>query len=105
MKGLKEYIAIYGEHLTERLVLETTYYKWGPVEVYKACRDQVYYNVSKATLGDMTYLTNLSYGKESIRKRLKFMFMIIGNMKNEGAAFNLWRLRNSSSDIDLRNYI
>lgn len=105
MKGLKEYIAKYGRHLTEQLAEDTIVMRWSTLEIDKSSRDLVYYNVSSATIGDVVYLTNLHYHKKhlskakSIRKALD----IIGDVTKNGYAFDLWV--QGDSNIDLENYI
>ena len=91
MEGLEEHIAVHGRHFTLELVRDAIYNRWSSLEVRKASEGQVYYNVSKATLGDMTFLTNVFHKRVShstLRKRLKLVYTIIGDIDMEGVAFN-----------------
>lgn len=108
MKGLEEYVAVYGRHFTEDLVKDAIHNRYSSLEVRRASEGQVYYNVSSATLGDMTFLANAFYKKKShatLRYRLKLVYDIIGNVDMEGVAFTMFEIDNSEMDIDLRNYI
>lgn len=108
MRGLEEYVEIHGEHLTEKLVEDTTYIRWDSPMIDKFLEGQVYYNVTRATLGDILFLANVFYKKgsdTSLRKRLKFVCTIIGKGDMEGTAFIIFQLQNKDRNIDLRNYI
>lgn len=108
MKGLEEYVAVHGRHFTEELVKDAIYNRYSSSEVRRASEGQVYYNVSSATLGDMTFLVNVFYNKKShttLRYRLKLVYDIIGDVDMEGVAFTMFEIDNSGMDIDLRNYI
>lgn len=110
MKGLGEYVAVHGRHFTLELVRDAIYNRWSSLEVSKASEGQVYYNVSSATMGDITYLTNLHYQVFKIfhpakAKCIKVALKIIGNINANGFAFNHWVLKELYKDIDLREYI
>lgn len=108
MRGLEEYIKVHGEHLTEKLVKDTTYIRWDSQRIDRSLRGQVYYNVTRATLGDILFLANVFYKRDSptsLRKRLKFVYAIIGKGDMEGTAFIIFQLQNKDRDIDLRDYI
>lgn len=108
MKGLEEYVAVHGKHFTEDLVKDAIYNRYSSLEVRRASEGEVYYNVSSATLGDMTFLVNAFYKKKShttLRNRLKLVYDIIGDVDMEGVAFAMFEIDNSGIDIDLRNYI
>lgn len=104
MKGLQEYITAHGEHLTVRLVEDTIYNRWSSLEVENASKEQVYYNVTQSTLGDVTFLVNVSNHK-TLRKRLSYAFQVIGDVDMEGVAFYLWVLQHEDSGLDLREYV
>lgn len=108
MRGLEEYIRVHGEHLTERLVKDTTYIKWDSPRIGMSLEGQVYYNVTKATLGDILFLANVFYKKgstASLRKRLKLVYAVIGKWDMKGTAFTIFQLQNKDRDIDLKDYI
>lgn len=103
MRGLKEYIAIHGKHFTIELAEHIIKCKWKSSEVMVASDRVVYYNVSKATIGDMVFLVNLFSDSFSKGRCIKYALDIIGNVDREGYAFDAWLM--SNEDIDLVEYI
>lgn len=104
MKGLRQYIRKHGKHLTEELAIAVVKCKWNPSEIDEYTKDLVYYNVTKASLGDMVYLVN-SYRmirKANRQSCIRFALNVIGETKLEGYAFN--EMLYNNKDIDLRNY-
>lgn len=110
MKGLEEYIAKHGRHFTEDLVRDAIFNRWSSLEIDRSSRDMVYYNVSSATLGDITYLANLHYQMFKIfhpskARCIKIALRTVGNVNANGFAFNHWMLENLYGNIDLREYV
>ena len=103
MKGLRRYIARHGHHFTVKLAMRVIDCKWNSSEVQSTTDKIVYYNVSEATLGDMVFLTNLFSDSFSKRTCIKYALEIIGDVSNNGYAFDAWL--SFHEDIDLTEYI
>lgn len=103
MKGLRKYIARHGRHFTVELAMDVIDCKWNADEVRRASEALVYYNVSRATLGDMVFLANLFAYDLPKRKCIRYALDMVGNVEAEGRAFCAW-LR-SDDNIDLSRYI
>lgn len=106
MKGLKEYIAKHGKHLTTELAIDVIKCRWNPLEVEKATERIVYYNVSEATLGDMVLLAN-HFNSCFIDAHkydcIKWALSKVGDVNANGYAFDI--LVENYFDIDLTEYI
>ncbi len=106
MKGLDEYIRRHGRHLTEELALDSVKVRWGTSKVRKAVEGRVYYNVTRATVGDMVYLVNKYHSRcPGLHKStcIKHVLGIVGDVSMEGHAFDDWL--GKGSDVDLGRYI
>ena len=109
MKGLKEYIEKHGKHFTIELAYDVSGKRWSIEQLEKAIQDEVYYNVTASTIGDMLYLTNMVYMSGSvvfntIRKCTSYMLGIIGNFDfYEPTIFDDWLC--IEKDFDFTPYI
>ncbi len=106
MKGLKEYLARHGRHLTERLVMDSIKIKWNTAEVMETSETMVYYNVTGSTVGDMVYLANEYHArcpKHHKARCVRYALETIGDAALEGHAFDRWLERGCC--IDLVRYI
>lgn len=106
MQGLKEYIDKYGKHLTLDLVKDTTKLKWNVSQVIDSAQKKVYYNTTRATLGDMVFLTNKAYNDDKFNKKtcINYMLRVIGNVDKESIAFYIW-LSYIPKNFDFYKYI
>lgn len=79
--------------------------RWNSSEVEEYSRDLVYYNVTKATSGDMLYLVNRYKLMKKANKQscIRFALNVIGEIKLEEYAFDEMLYYNK--DIDLTKYI
>ena len=106
MKGLKEYIAKHGKHLTTKLAINVIKCRWNSSEIERATEKVVYYNISEATLGDMVLMVNhFNSCFIDVRKNecIRWALGKVGDMNANGYAFDI--LIENYSDVDLTKYI
>lgn len=62
MKGIEKYLRKHGYHFTKELVEDVIPLKWNVESIMDSAQKKVYYNVTGATSGDMTYIAHWLYG-------------------------------------------
>lgn len=111
MKGLNEYIKKHGKHFTEPLAHDVSGNKFSADQVKKAAQKKVYYNVTGSTLGDMVYLTNMTYNDwkyRTVDRCIIYTLYIIGEYKYHGGVlFDSWleELVENNQIFDFTPYI
>jgi len=116
MKGLKEYIAKHGFHFTEELAYKAAGgKKWSADKIAVAAQKRVYYNVTRSTLGDMTYSTNAIYfccnssGYNTLARCITIMLNDVGCFEyfGYGGIFSLWleTMHRHGEEFDFTQFI
>ena len=107
MKGLKEYLRKHGKHFTVELACSAVKLRWKPEQVMKAIKDEVWYNVSESTFGDIVFLVNLAgfyqncFSFSTKHECIKYALGIVGNMDCNGMAFDNWLSAHRDDDLDI----
>lgn len=116
MKGLKEYIAKHGRHLTVELANSFMggEARWNKDSVMESMQKKVYYNVTGTSDADLYYWVNMCYevsnvsGRRSTKNRcIKDAVRRIGDMEYEGWAFDnaVMTFALTETDFDFTPYI
>lgn len=114
MKGIRKYIEKYGKHFTLELAMDVMPGGVKASYIEKVLDEEVWYNLTKSTLGDAYVVVNTAYSfKEcepfnSRKKCIDFAMITMGNpYSKEGDIFDNWvkAQRKDSPNFDFTPYI